>query len=352
MYEGWLAQLRSHGVLAVGKALGLQEIRRGSLSPCPSCGRTTRGGHDYRGPIGVRRDNAGWVCHRCEASGDPITLAAWTVEGRPRPVDWRRIWVECFAAGLCDGPASSLRPLTSKTRARPHIRSLPRPVSYVPRYPLIEDIRTLWKQCIPVTRDLEVAAWLAGRCLDPDTIARLDLVRSLPLTQVQLPSWARMGRASWVQSSHRIIVRFWNPCGELATLHARAAKADTKPKGISPRGFDIQGTIMADRHGWELLRSGTTDRDVLIAEGVPDWLVWSIWSRNTTSKAPAVLGVISGSWTDELAMRIPDRARVLVRTHRDKAGHKYADKITASLISRCTVMRRARPSSEESQNGR
>lgn len=335
MSDEWLAQLREQGVLAVGKALGLQEIRRGSLSPCPSCGRTKRGKHDHRGPIGVRRDDAGWVCHRCEARGDPITLAAWLVEGRPKPVNWRRIWAECCSAGLCDSPVSS------KPRRQNRTRLLPKSKTYAPRYPSAKDVLALWERCTSVTRDIEVAAWLARRSLDPETIARLDLIRSLPASHAQLPNWARMGKRSWAQSSHRIIVRFWNAHGELATLHARATRADIKPKGISPRGFDIQGTIMADRHGWELLRSGSTDRHVLIAEGVPDWLVWSTWAQRTGSTAPAVLGVISGSWTDELSMRFPDRAKVLIRTHSDKAGDKYAEKIAASLVSRCTVLRRA-----------
>lgn len=351
MSDGWLVQLRDRGVLAVGKALGLQEIRRWSLSPCPSCGRTKRGSHDHRGPIGIRRDNAGWVCHRCEASGDPITLAAWVVEGQPKPFSWRRIWIECCDAGLCDGPYPSPRPQGHTLQRKPISRLLPKPTPYVPRYPPASEIRKLWERCVPVTRDIEVAAWLAGRCLDPEAIAYLDLVRCLPMSSVQLPSWARMGLYSWAQSSHRIIVRFWNAHGDPVTLHARATKGDAKPKGISPRGFDIQGTVMADRQGWELLRSASTERQVLIAEGVPDWLVWSTWAQRKGSTAPAVLGVISGSWTDDIAKRIPDRTRVLVRTHPDKAGHKYADKITASLISRCKVLRRAPADDKGNQDG-
>ncbi|MCG8421346.1 MAG: hypothetical protein MJE77_25795 [Proteobacteria bacterium] len=108
---------------------------------------------------------------------------------------------------------------------------------------------------------------------------------------------------------------------------------------------------MADRNGWELLRSGTTERNVIIAEGVPDWLVWSLWAERAGPQAPAVLGVLSGSWTDELAARIPNQTRVLIRTHDDKAGHKYADKIAASLVDRCIVLRRiSRLESKGNQN--
>lgn len=340
MSDGWLDQVRERGVLAVGKALGLQETRRGSLAPCPSCGRETRSSHDRRGPIGVRRDNEGWVCHRCDARGDPVTLAAWVLAGTAQPVDWKRIWVECADAGICNGPEP--RHGSTTPRKRPRMFRSPRIVSapYVPRYPGNAEAHRFWEQCRPVIEDADVASWLAGRGFAPEVITRLDLVRALPTRSDSLPDWAQMGRNSWAQSSHRVIARFWNAQGDLATVHARATRSDAKPKGLSPRGFDIQGTVLANRSGVELLRSGTTDRRVLIAEGVPDWLVWSCWAEQAGSKAPAVLGVISGSWTDDLAARIPDQTRVLIRTHDDKAGHKYADKIAASLLRRCIVLRR------------
>lgn len=222
-------------------------------------------------------------------------------------------------------------------------------------HPPQEEVRTLWEGCKAVTTDPEVTGWLAGRGLDPKDIARLDLARALPASSDQLPGWAWMGRRSWAGSCHRVIVRFWNPQLELATLHARAIREHAKPKGISPRGFEIQGTVMANRIALELLRSGSTTRRLLIAEGVPDWLTWSIWAARSGSTAPAVLGVISGSWTEQVAMRVPSNTRVLIRTHDDKAGHKYADKIAASLIKRCTVLRRVSTAcsrNDESGQGR
>jgi hypothetical protein len=58
--------------------------------------------------------------------------------------------------------------------------------------------------------------------------------------------------------------------------------------------------------------------------------------------APAVLGIVNGSWTEEIAARIPDGTRVVVRTHSDGAGDDYAAKIVHSLSARCSLSRVAR----------
>lgn len=76
---------------------------------------------------------------------------------------------------------------------------------------------------------------------------------------------------------------------------------------------------------------------VLIAEGVPDFLTWA-----THSEAYAVFGVIAGSWMSAFAECIPSDVRVLIRTHDDDAGHKYAQQIGETLRDRCQVFCRAK----------
>jgi hypothetical protein len=61
---------------------------------------------------------------------------------------------------------------------------------------------------------------------------------------------------------------------------------------------------------------------VIITEGAIDFLTVAT-HYGCTEYAPAVLGVFSGSWSDELAARIPTECRVVVRVHRDEAGEKY-----------------------------
>jgi hypothetical protein len=102
---------------------------------------------------------------------------------------------------------------------------------------------------------------------------------------------------------------------------------------------------MADPGGRQLLKRsyliapGAKTR-VLIAEGVPDFLTWASWFGDTAEDAPAVLGIVAGSWTPEIANRIPNDAEVFIRTHPDSAGSEYAEKIIASLMGRCRLLAR------------
>lgn len=56
-----------------------------------------------------------------------------------------------------------------------------------------------------------------------------------------------------------------------------------------------------------------------------------------SESVPAVLGVLSGSWSQEVAARIPSGCRVIIRTHNDSAGQKYCREIAESLCDRCHV---------------
>ena len=93
---------------------------------------------------------------------------------------------------------------------------------------------------------------------------------------------------------------------------------------------------MADAAAVELLRGGEPLVDILIAEGVPDFLAWGTrWNE----AAPAVFSVIAGSWTEAIAGRVPVGARVLIATHADEAGEKYASQIARTLRGRCRLLR-------------
>ena len=79
---------------------------------------------------------------------------------------------------------------------------------------------------------------------------------------------------------------------------------------------------------------------VVVAEGEPDYLTWALRVHDTPSvHPPAVFGIESGAWTDDIAARIPDGATVIVWTHHDEAGEKYAARVAATLARRCAVMR-------------
>lgn len=356
----WYEQVSQHGVAKVALALGLQvvgvsgNVNRG-ISPCPSCGAEKRGRRDRRGPIGIRPDDLGWRCHRCDAHGGPVNLASWVLQGsyKPNGTRWRELHSSCAELGLCDSPkepglrvlrgfrGSSPRTCSSrKPRPRmPDLRAVPEPIR-----PPEQEVQNLWQACMPVNRDAEVADWLVSRGLEPEACAAQDVVRALPVS-ISPPSWATFGQP-WTQSGHRVIAPMFGPQGNMETLHARSLRP-RDPKGrdkaASPKGAQVAGTIMANRKGLELLRrpkecgKETFDATVLIAEGVPDFLTWA-----THTEAYAVFGVIAGSWNGAFAERIPRDARVLIRTHDDKAGHKYAQQIGETLRDRCLVFCRAK----------
>jgi len=107
------------------------------------------------------------------------------------------------------------------------------------------------------------------------------------------------------------------------------------------------GLVLADGLMRQILSTGAApdwwcsnwQLRIVVAEGEFDWLTWATRWADSAEEAPAVLGVWAGSWQPEIAARIPDGARISVRTDPDAAGHGYADKIAGSLAPRCAVLR-------------
>jgi hypothetical protein len=202
-----------------------------------------------------------------------------------------------------------------------------------------------------VTEDVEVSAWLASRRLDPGDVEGRDLARVLPHGTV-LPRWARFQGQTWSQSGHRLIVPMLDASGALASLHARNVRPDVPPgsKAASPAGAELRGLVMADALGRRLLEGaaladGSPASELVAAsglwvmEGVPDFLTRATDYSEAADAAPAVLSVLSGSWTAAIAARIPDGTTVAIETHLDEAGDRYARAIAATLAGRCRLKR-------------
>ena len=129
-------------------------------------------------------------------------------------------------------------------------------------------------------------------------------------------------------------------------MHARLVeKVDgDRAKGLFPSGHTAKGLFLADSFARLLITEGipkwwrqNEPPSVIITEGAIDFLTVAT-HYGCTEYAPAVLGVFSGSWSDELAARIPTECRVVVKVHRDEAGAKYRDAIRRSLSGRCRVL--------------
>jgi hypothetical protein len=203
------------------------------------------------------------------------------------------------------------------------------------------EVESLWRSSRPVTENAGIAAWLASRGLDPSAVELWDLARALP--SAGLPPWARTRQGNWIETGHRVVLRLWNAKGDVASLRARCVLPGSEgPKSLAPSGYAVRGLVLTDPLGAQILAGADLawwKPEVVISEGEPDFLTWATRQPDAGEQGPAVFGVEAGGWTQSIADRIPDGARVAVRTHADGAGSGYADRISATLRGRCSVFR-------------
>lgn len=336
----WIADLAAHGVPVVAATLELEAQGR-TWGPCPSCEAERRGSGDRRGPIGTTADGSGWRCHRCGASGDGATLAALAVTGerQPGPDGWAQVRAWAAGRGLVPAPVGAPLPAVPLRRPAPRVEA---PPARPPR----SEVRSLWAACVPVTSDAGVSAWLRGRALDPGAVAELDLARALP-ARVALPAWARTKAATWAASGHRLITPLHGPGDELVAVRARAING-SRPKALAPSDYTVGGLVLADplARGLLLGAPGAAEQvlqvGLLVVEGEPDFLTWATLAMHggALEPAPAVVGVVSGAWTSALGDLVPAGADVVVWSHADKDGDRYAEAVNRSVGLRCRVLRR------------
>lgn len=208
----------------------------------------------------------------------------------------------------------------------------------------------VWAQGIPVVDAPAVAAWLAGRGIGSADVADLDLARVLR-AGAALPGWAWGPGGRWDRTGYIVILPTWDAAGRLAGLRARfPGRPAPLPKELAPAGRPVAGHVYADHLARRML-AGEANAiamvwrvGMVIAEGATDYLAAA--ARCGTGEAageyPAVIGIMSGAWTADLAARVPDRATVTIATDPDPAGEGYAAEIARTLGGRCEL-RRWRP---------
>lgn len=344
----WLERMRGVGVLAVAKALGLDvQPARGSSGGsfrCPACNAQRRHTKtsDRRAAAGVRNDGRGWRCFQCDVSGDALNLVAYALRGTSLPnlsdvgTADVRAWCERWL-GL--GPTSASSPSSAASRPPPFVEP-PKP----PRYPPVSEVRALWAACKPVTDMPEVADWLLSKRLDPQAVADGDLARALH-PGVPLPRWTRFrvegdAVSDWCAGGYVLIARLVDTAGNTRSVLARSVRPGREPKSRAAGGFERRGLVLACPLALQVLALGAkpawwpTDRPmrVEVAEGEKKWMMRATLRQDEL--APACLGIESGSWTAELAARIPDKSSVFIATDPNEAGAKYATAIVRSLAPR------------------
>ena len=217
--------------------------------------------------------------------------------------------------------------------------------------------------------------WAERRGFDPPELLRRDLVRVLS-PRSTCPRALRVGGVSWLSAGYRLLLPIFDAQGELAGVRGRqidGPEAAMSPLGegplpgakeIMPAGHRAQGLCFADEAGREMLRGqGEALREVWIVEGGPDFLTAvSVLGEGVhrgragagggardgrdpprIQAGHAVLGIFAGSWTAELAAKIPAGVRVVIATDPDGPGETYARRIAATLAGRCELMRLVLP---------
>jgi hypothetical protein len=299
----------------LASALGLVNERserqaRGIIVNCPS--------HEDRGrpncSITIGPDGTSRVkCHACGFTGDALTLVA-VVHGLDMSKEFKRTL--CVAAELAG--QDELAAEIADGRPRPDRIHIPEPRQLpVPEWPA--KVQEFWDSCETVDSDAVSCRLLGSRGLSTDRIKALNLARVLPRSG-QLPGWAHYGRRNWRDTSNRIVIRSWDHDGALRSVRAWRVTAGDSPKRLPPAGCRSAGLVLADRLGWKLLTGESVPSVLWIVEGEPDWLA-------ATLAAPgghAVWGIGSGSWTAGFAEKARLVSRVMVATHPDEAGDRYA----------------------------
>jgi hypothetical protein len=315
------------------QGLGLAEKAKrqatGLLIRCPSHGEKDPSCSVTKAPDGTVRVK----CFACDFGGDALSLIAVTMGLNTRDKDdFRQIMAEgARIAGLL-ALESEIRGELPPPEKR-HQRQ-PEPERGPDReYPPAAEIRWLWQHGGPPADDPEVSGYLVRRKIDPVLASALRLVRCLP-SGARLPRWARYGRQSWAETGHRMLLRVFDHEGRTRSVRAWRVTEGDSPKRLPPAGHLTAGLVMANRPAWEMLAGrDTAPLRLLVTEGEPDFLTWA------TKVDDGVIGLISGSWSEAFAARVPRGSEVPIMTHHDPAGDRYARAVFESLRDKCAAWR-------------
>jgi len=208
-----------------------------------------------------------------------------------------------------------------------------------------EEVDALWSASVPVGSDPEVAEWFRYRYRFLSVCERIelwDVARALP-ADLALPGWARSRGGPWNGTGHRILFRLWDHTGQAVSLRARCVDPSVIPKSLVPLGFSVKGLVLSDPLGVQLLSGVIPDwwepHEIIISEGEVDWATWASRQPEVDPQGPACFGVEAGSWSQDIADHIPDGAAVVLRTHHDAPGQRYAEQIIETLRGRCRLFR-------------
>ncbi len=264
-----------------------------------------------------------WKCHACDQDGDVLTLVAALHGLSMDGDDFRQVLILAAELGGLHGLVAELEAKGEK-RSRPALVVRPETPPEPERdYPPRAEVAALWSSTLQFG-DAE-REWATSRSLDADLFP--DLARRLPLEGV-LPRWASYQGRSWRETGHRVVVPMFDAAGEMRSVRAIRVTDGESPKRLPPGGHKASGLVMACEFAQGMLCGTYIPARVLILEGEPDFLSAMAYPWD---EVYARIGITSGSWTAAIAERIPSCSTVILGTHNDAAGEKYAKAIEATL---------------------
>lgn len=321
--------------LAAGRGTFIRQSAGGITVRCPAHEEKGASCSVTRGPDGTIRVR----CFGCGFTSDVLGLIA-EVKGLSTKRDFKAVLIEAAHLGGLHAMAYELESGTPSTAPR---EPLPPPRPEVPRtYPPAAEITALLAACIPVTDDAEVVSHLVGRGLDPEAVAETGMAVALPADADCGRAFAFQG-APWTKTGHRIVLPVRDASGVILSVRAWRVREGESPKRLPPGGYRATGLVLASPLAVAWLSGTFAPTRVLVVEGEPDALHAALWPMQEPT---AVIGIVSGSWSRELAARFLPRQRVFVWTHLDPAGEKYAHEVTRSIRARGCAVERWAPATE------
>lgn len=332
--------LSSMGVARLAGALGVRDHRIGQGRRTLRAACPVHGGKNRTAFVMSEVDGGlVWCCHSdCQTGGDALSLIAEFYD-----LDVRREFdavleraAEIAGVHIEDAPR----------RGEPRVGTAP-PELEPRQYPPVAEVTALWNACRPIGDDERAARYLADRGLDVDAIELFDLARAIrPGTA--MPSYARLGGRSWLDTGHTIVVPVSDGRGATRSLRGWRHQSSRRPKRLAAAGCSMASLIMACPLARQILAAGAAPAwwprgappHLVIVEGESDFLTWATRSSDANEVPFAVVGIPgSGSWSIEIAQRIPDGTIVVIRTDHDAAGDRYAVAVARDIGRRCTILR-------------
>lgn len=203
-------------------------------------------------------------------------------------------------------------------------------------YPERDDVIRAWQRADAVDEVDGAAQWCREKGFDLEGLLKRDLVRAIGPTS-HPPPWL----GGYLGD---LVVPLFDKEGVLRSLRRRS------PSGgrYAARGYQLAGLVMADETARKMLSHGFAPETLVITEGETDFLTWAL----TRGAQTAVVGITAGSWSRDIAQRIPEETTVCVLTDTDDAGDRYAQHIGETLSVVHRVVRRRRDAQNRDEHAR